>query len=204
MGKTQTWITLTTHNIIMEKIVGLTGALIVMTGQMIYILNCLRGKITPSVLTWFGWSVLMCITLISQIIHGGWQWSMTAIAFSTVGCLAITIVAWLSNNYSFQRSDLKFVAAGFACVVVYVLSANPWATTIFAIISDALLGAPTIIKAWRAPAQERSVSWVLSMTSALLALFICIGHETIYFLFPVYLLLYNGTMVQMTWIRRQH
>ena len=187
----------------MEKIVGFAGALIVITGQVIYILNCLRRKITPSVLTWFGWAVLMCITLISQIIHGGWQWSMTAIAFSTVGCLVIAVVAWLSNNYSIRRSDLKFVAAGFGCVVVYVLSANPWATTIFAIISDALLGAPTIVKAWREPAQERSVSWVLSTMSAVLALFICIGHEIIYFLFPAYLLLYNGTMVQMTWIHRQ-
>ena len=143
----------------MEKIVGFAAALIVITGQVIYILNCLQRKITPSVLTWFGWAVLMCITLISQIIHGGWQWSMTAIAFSTVGCLVVT--------------------------------------------SDALLGAPTIVKAWREPAQERSVSWVLSMTSAVLALLICIGHEIIYFLFPAYLLLYNGTMVQMTWMRRQ-
>ena len=63
-------------------------------------------------------------------------------------------------------------------------------------------GAPAIVKTWGEPAQERSVSWVLSTTSAVLALFICIGHEIIYFLFPAYLLLYNGTMVQMTWIWR--
>ena len=185
-----------------ERILGVLGALVISTGQVIYIINCLRGKITPSVLSWFGWACLMGTSLVAQIVHNGWQWSMTGIASSTVGCLTIAGVAWGSGNYSFRQRDLWFVLAGFGCVCVYVVSDNPWVTTVFAIIADALLGVPTIVKAWREPALERSPAWILGSVAAGLALVICVGHARIFFLFPTYLLVFNGMMAVLTWGRR--
>ncbi|HXD76551.1 MAG TPA: hypothetical protein VN616_02025 [Puia sp.] len=182
-----------------ERLIGILGALVISTAQVIYILNCLRRKITPSVLSWFGWSCLMGTSLVSQIVHKGWQWSMTGIASSAVGCLTIAVVAWWSRNFSFRRVDLSFLFAGLACVTVYIVSANPWVTTVFAIVADLLLGIPTIAKAWRQPALERSPAWILGVVSALLALAICVGHSAIYVLFPAYLLLFNGAMALLTW-----
>jgi hypothetical protein len=184
-----------------ERILGILGALVISTGQVIYVVNCLRKRITPSVLSWFGWACLMGTSLVSQIVHKGWQWSMTGIASSTVGCLVIGGVAWASGNFSFRRVDLTFVVAGLGCVGVYVVSDDPWVTTVFAIIADALLGIPTIFKAWREPELERSVAWVLGVVSATLALLICIHHDGIYFLFPVYLFFFNGVMAVLTWGR---
>src|ERR1700749_2542719 len=117
-----------------EKILGMLAAVVISTGQVIYVFNCLRRKIRPSVLSWFGWACLMGTSLVAQIVHTGWQWSMTGIASSTVGCLTIAGVAWLSGNYAFRRGDLWFVLAGFCCVGVYVVSDNPWVTTGFAIV----------------------------------------------------------------------
>src|ERR1700722_1193503 len=129
-----------------ERILGVLGALVISTGQVIYVANCLRRKITPSVLSWFGWACLMGTSLFSQIVHKGWQWSMTGIASSTVGCMVIAVAAWLSGNFSFRRVDLAFLAAGLGCVGIYLVSGDPWVTTVFAIIADALLGIPTIVK----------------------------------------------------------
>jgi hypothetical protein len=186
-----------------ERLLGVLGALVISTAQVIYILNCLRRKITPSLLSWFGWSCLMGTSLVSQIVHKGWQWSMTGIASSAVGCLTIAVVAWLSGNFSFKRRDLGFLVAGLGCVGVYVISDDPWVTTVFAIIADALLGVPTILKAYRDPALERSVAWILGVVSAVLALSICVGHSVIYVLFPAYLVLFNGMMALLTWGRRR-
>jgi hypothetical protein len=185
-----------------ERILGVLGALVISTGQVIYVANCLRRKITPSVLSWFGWACLMGTSLFSQIVHKGWQWSMTGIASSTVGCMVIAVAAWLSGNFSFRRVDLAFLAAGLGCVGIYLVSGDPWVTTVFAIIADALLGIPTIVKAWREPALERSVAWLLGVGAAALALLICFRHDLIYFLFPMYLFLFNGVMAVLTWGRR--
>jgi hypothetical protein len=186
-----------------EKIMGLLAAIVISTAQVIYIFNCLRRKITPSVLSWFGWACLMGTSLVSQIVHKGWQWSMTGIASSAVGCMTIAVVAWFSGNFAFRRSDLGFLAAGLGCVGVYVVSGNPWVTTVFAIIADGLLGIPTIVKAYRRPALERSAAWLLGVISSTLALIICFHHDVIYMLFPAYLWLFNGMMAVLTWGRRQ-
>lgn len=187
----------------MERILGILGALVISTGQVIYIFNCLRKKITPSVLSWFGWACLMGTSLVSQIAHKGWQWSMTSIATSTAGCLTIAVVAWLSGNFSFRRIDLLFLIAGLGCVGIYVVSDDPWVTTVFAIAADALLGIPTIANAVREPALERSPAWLLGVVAAATALVICFHHDLIYFLFPAYLFLFNGMMAVLTWGRRQ-
>jgi hypothetical protein len=186
-----------------ERILGLLAGIVISTAQVIYVFNCLRKKITPSVLSWFGWACLMGTSLVAQIVDKGWQWSMTGIASSAVGCLVIAGVAWLSGNFSFRRSDLGFLVAGLGCVGIYVISDNPWMTTVFAIIADGLLGIPTIVKAYREPALERSVAWLLGVLSSMLALIICVHHDLIYMLFPAYLLLFNGMMAVLTWGRRQ-
>ena len=187
------------HNI--EKYIGLLAGLVVGSAQIIYLFNTLRKKITPSVLSWFGWACLMGTSVVSQVIAKGWQWSMTSVLCSTVGCFAIAAVAFLSKNYSYKKSDLKFLVVGLVCVGIYLLSNDPWVTTIFAIVADAALGVPTIRKAYKAPATERSPAWVLAVLSSALALIICLHHDWIYVLFPGYLFLFNGTMVWLTRVR---
>jgi hypothetical protein len=181
-----------------EKYIGLLAGIIIGSAQLIYLLNTLKKKITPSVLSWFGWACLMGTSLVSQVIGKGWQWSQMSILCSTIGCFAIGAVALVSKNFSLKSGDVKFLVVGLACVGIYLLSNDPWITTIFAIIADAMLGIPTILKAYKEPALERSLAWLLGVISSALALMICIHHDLIYALFPGYLFLFNGTMVYLT------
>ena len=184
----------------MEKFIGVLAGMAIGSAQVIYLVNGLQKKVTPSVLSWFGWAFLMGTSLVSQVIAKGWQWSMTGILCSTAGCVAIAAAAFFSGNYSFKRQDWWFLLAGLGCVGVYLGSANPWVTTIFAIVCrNALLGIPTIVKAYRDPATERSAAWILGTVSSTLALVICVGHDVIYVLFPAYLWVFNAGMVGLTW-----
>jgi hypothetical protein len=185
----------------MEKFIGVLAGMAIGSAQLIYLVNGLQKKVTPSVLSWFGWAFLMGTSLVSQVVTKGWQWSMTGILCSTAGCVAIAAVAFFSGNYSFKRRDWWFLMAGLGCVGVYLGSANPWVTTIFAIVADALLGVPTIVKAYRDPASERSAAWMLGVVSSTLALAICVHHDVIYVLFPAYLWVFNAGMVGLTWGR---
>jgi len=184
-----------------EEILGMAAGIVIGSAQLIYVTNTFRRKIRPSVLSWLGWAFLMGTSLVSQIVTKGWQWSMTSILCSAFGCLSIAGVAFFSGNFSLLRKDWSFLLMGCLCLGIYVLSNNPWATTLFAIGADALLGVPTIVKAWRDPASERSPAWLLGVISSMLALIICIGHDLIYVLFPAYLLLFNGTMSWLTQVR---
>jgi hypothetical protein len=184
-----------------EKYLGVLAGLVIGSAQLIYLLNGLKRKVTPSVLSWFGWACLMGTSLVAQVIGNGWQWSMTGILCSTVGCIVIAGVAFFSGNYSFRKVDLSFLVVGLICVAIYLWSSDPWITTIFAIIADAALGIPTIRKGIKEPETERSAAWILGVVSSTLALIICIHHDWIYVLFPAYLFLFNGTMAVLTRMR---
>jgi hypothetical protein len=185
----------------MERVVGILAGIIIGSAQVIYLMNTIARKVRPSVLSWTGWAFLMGTSILSQILGKGWQWSMTGVLCSTAGCLTIGLTALLTRNYSLRRKDWQYVVWGLLCVGIYLLSNDPWITTIFAIGADAILGVPTVLKAWRDPLSERSLAWVLGVLSSTLALLICIGHDWIYVLFPAYLLLFNGTMALLTRMR---
>jgi hypothetical protein len=184
-----------------EEIIGVLAGIVICSAQGIYLTNTIHKKITPSVLSWLGWAFLMGTSLVSQTVSKGWQWSMTSILCSTFGCLAIALVAFFSRNFSLLRKDWSFLVLGCLCICIYLLSSNPWATTLFAIGADGLLGIPTIVKAHRDPASEKSPAWVLGVISSTLALVLCIGHDLIYVLFPAYLFLFNGSMAWLTQLR---
>jgi hypothetical protein len=184
-----------------EKMVGVVSAMVISGAQVIYVIDTVRRRIRPSVLSWVGWSFLMGTSILSQVVKVGWQWSMTSILSSAVGCLTIGLVALFIGSYSLDRGDWKFLVLAALCVFIYLISGNPWMTTGFAIAADALLAVPTILNAIRDPALERSPAWMLGMVSALLALAICVGHDWIYVLFPAYLVLFNGTMAWFTRLR---
>jgi hypothetical protein len=182
----------------MERTIGVLAGIIIGSAQCIYLVNTIKRKVTPSVLSWLGWAFLMGTSLVSQAVGKGWQWSMTGILCSTAGCLAIALTALLSKNFSLVSRDWKFLLLGLGCMGLYYWSSDAWVTTIFAILADGILAIPTIGKAWQDPASERSVAWLLGLLSSTLALIICVGHDLLYFLFPGYLLLFNGMMVWLT------
>ena len=182
-----------------ERGIGVVAGMIIFSAQVIYLVNTLRGKVRPSVLSWLGWALLMGTSLVSQVVGKGWQWSLTSILCSTIGSLAITLAALLSRNFSLAAKDWKFLVLGLGCMGLYYWSSDAWITTCFAILADGLLAIPTIVKAWRDPASEKSVAWILGVVSSALALAICVGHDWLYVLFPLYLVLFNGMMAWLTW-----
>src|ERR1700748_1189525 len=108
-----------------ERYLGLLAGMVIGSAQLIYLLNTLRKKVTPSVLSWFGWACLMGTSVVSQAVAIGWQWSLMGTLCSTICSLTIATVALLSKNYSFRSADLVFLVLGAGCVAVYLYSSDP-------------------------------------------------------------------------------
>ncbi|MBS1663850.1 MAG: hypothetical protein JST68_22585 [Bacteroidetes bacterium] len=186
----------------LERVIGIIAGIMIGSAQIFYLGNTLRRKITPSILSWLGWAFLMGTSVVSQVVSKGWQWSLTSILCSTAGCVIIVLGAVFVRNFSLLARDWIFLILGLGCLGLYYLSKDAWVTTIFAILADGVLGIPTIVKAWKEPASERSVAWILGAGSSVLALSICFGHDMLYALFPIYLVLFNGGMAWLTWVRK--
>src|SRR5260221_14312998 len=88
-----------------ERSLGVLAGIVIGSAQLIYLVNTLRGKVKPSVLSWLGWAFLMGTSLVSQIIGKGWQWSLTGILCSTAGSLAIPAAPFFCRQCSLSAKD---------------------------------------------------------------------------------------------------
>ena len=184
-----------------EFVIGtITGVLMILT-QLIYIKDITSLKVKPSILSWFGWSLLMGASLWSQIYELGWEWSLTGVLVSVIGCLAIALIALMKNNYSLKKIDWLVLICGLVCVGLFILSKDPVLTTIYAVIADLIIGIPTIVKTYKEPASEKSKAWKIGLLTWTLSLLICFNHDWIFSLFPVYLFVFSLTMVGLQYRR---
>ncbi len=163
--------------------------------QVKYIIDVIKKKVKPSVLSWLGWALLMGAGMLSQYLEEGWQHSQGSIVSATVGCSAIGLIALFTKHYSLQKIDWAILFAGIICVALYFLSKNAWLTTVYAIAADLIIAIPTLIKVIKDPESEKSSAWYFSLTAWVLTLFISFNHGVLYALFPIYLFSFTFTMV---------
>lgn len=186
-----------------EQLLSIIAGLLIVVAQVLLLNDVYKRKIKPSLLSWLGWALLMGTSLVSQIESAGWHWSLVGLLLSTIGCLAIFILALLLNHFLFKKSDRVFLLLGLACLAIYLVSKDPWLTTVFAILADFVAGFPTIQNAYAKPETQKTDAWSFGLVSWLFSLVICVGHGWLFALFPIYLFFYNATMVYLTAFRHE-
>lgn len=180
----------------------ITGGAFLATAQLIYIIQIIRKKITPSIITWLGWALLVGVSFIAQITQYGWNTVLIGHMFSGLGCGMIFLVSLLSKHYSINSKDWYYLLLGIICMVLYVATRDPWLTTIFSILADAILGMPTILKAIKDPITEKNLGWNLALACWTLTIITGIKQDPIFLIFPIYCLIFNGIMTYLTLNKR--
>jgi len=170
-----------------EVIIGIITICLMVAKQGIYIIDVINKKIVPSLLTWFGWALLMGVSLVAQIIEGGLAYSQFGMITATLGCLAISIIALRLNHYSLKKVDWFILGAGLLCLVLYLVSKNAWLTTIYSVLADLIIAIPMLIKVVKDPESEKTNAWYISFVTWALTLVICFNHDALYAIFPIYL-----------------
>ena len=186
-----------------EIIIGFFAAIIIIYAQITYLYAIYKNKIRPSYLSWLGWAILTGVSFVSQVISEGWSLKLIGLLISTIGCFLIALCAKVVfKHYSMKREDLKFLYLGLICIVVYVISKNPWLATVSAIIADLILAIPTFKNAYINPMEEQSIAWPLSLLSWTLTMtLVFMNFSWIHFLWPLYLILFCGVMTYLTYLR---
>lgn len=173
-------------------------AVVLAASQLLYAADTWKLRVRPNLLSWWGWSALMLTSVYAQYREEGWEWNLMGLLISAIGCSVIGWTAFVRKNYQLLKSDFYFLAASVVCVVLYLLSENAMLTTIYSVLADFAIGWPTIRKAFRRPQNEKSVAWTIGWFCWSATLILCIGHEWIYAIFPIYLWIWCSVMLLLT------
>ncbi len=188
-----------THIIgLLHQLLGIISGILIGVAGIPYIIAILKKipGLSPRPLSWVGWALLMSATLYSQIESKGWEWSHSVLVVSIIGCSVIALLTIGNGNIDWLDIGCVLLAAG--CFILYKTTHDVWLTTGMAIVADLAIGFPTLRNAYHDPLSEKSIGWTIGSIGLFIAVLNCFGTQIIYFIFPIYLFIFNATIVFLT------
>ncbi len=167
-----------------------------------YLFSILNGSVKPRPLSWLGWAILLGVAIFSQINERGFDATMLISFSSAVICTTVFILSSLRNHQKNGTFDYLCLFLGIACMIVYLLSKNALVTTMFSILSDLIVGVPTILSVYRNPKAEDMLAWGMGTFAIFLSFIIALSEQDYLLkLYPTYLFAFNALIFALC-IRR--
>ena len=182
----------------MAEVFAIIAGVMLLAAGPPYLIDIIKGKTKPERATWFIWSVLGVIALISQIqLHGGW--SLVFIGFDAFGSILVFSLSLHYGVGGWTRLDkiaLSIAALGLAISLIVKVPTIALLGVVLADMSGAIL---TMIKTYKAPATETTITWLFVGTASLFGALSVGKLDASLLIYPVYLTLgtYGVVVAQM-------
>jgi len=183
-------------------ILGGIASVIILLSCIPYFRDVFKGATKPHIFSWFIWGLLGSVTYAAQIIKGAgagaWANGVEALICFVIASLAIS-----RGEKNITLTDRLALGGAILTLVLWVLTKNPLAAVILAVIVDGLAYFPTFRKVYYKPHEETVVYFLLNTVSMILSLFALEAYNATTWLYPVYLVLINSAFISMSLIRRK-
>lgn len=166
-----------------------------------YILAILRGETTPNRTTWFIWTVVSTISLLSYNASGADHTIWFPIS-DAVAPFIILILAIKHGEGGWTRLDQTCLIMAGLSVFVWWFSGSAFIGLCMNLVADAIGAVPTVIKAYRRPASEDHIAWLIVFLATAMNLgAIEDWHSISIVVYPVYMFFNIGIITTLLWFR---
>jgi hypothetical protein len=116
---------------------------------------------------------------------------------SGFGPLLVFIASFVNKNSYWKLERFDYLCGLFSvlALVLWAITRVPEVAIVFAIVSDALAGLPTLIKSWRHPETENALPFSTGVASTLTSFLAIRTWNFSAYAFPVYLILINVSII---------
>jgi hypothetical protein len=177
----------------------MAAGLLLLLGNIPYILSIRRGDTRPNRVTWGIWTTIGFILLGSYYAIGATNTLWLPIA-QVISQLLITYYAFKYSQGRWQRIDRACMAGAGLSLLLWWRSGSPLVALGMNIAMDILGAIPTIDKVYRDPASEDLVFWTMSFAASVLNLVAIENFSLSFIVFPIYL--FGLNLVMLTLITR--
>ncbi len=158
-------------NVTVREFFGIAAGIVSLLAFLPYVFDILKGNTKPSGASWWTWTLLTAVTVLSSWFAGApWQ----VLILPTWLCFSQFGVAILSLKYGDSTWDrLNKICIGGACVgiLLWILTGQPLIALFISILADFLASVPNFRHAFLHPEQESLNGWALGWLSAVLEIF---------------------------------
>ncbi len=154
----------------MKETIATIAALLAIAGNVPYLIDVFRKKITPHSYTWLIWSIVSGTIFFGQIAKGA---GVGAIPTGASEIFTI-IIFFFSLRYGWKgisRTDTYFLITALLGLIPWALTKDPTLSVVIMVSIDTVAFIPTLRKTWRAPETETSLLYGTNAVRHFLALF---------------------------------
>jgi hypothetical protein len=170
-----------------------------------YIRSMFKGNTMPNRVTWFMWSVAPFIATAAAVSEGVGL-AVVPVLMAGLSPFLILTASFFNRRAYWKLSRFDYLCgtlSGMALVFWYVTN-NPNLAIVFAIVSDAFAGIPTLTKAWHYPETESVWPFTVGLFSPLTSFLVATTWGFAELAFPIYLMVLNVLLVFSVTKRRRN
>lgn len=174
------------------------AAIFSLLAALVYIRSMFRGQTRPNRVTWLMWSVAPFVATAASLSMGP-NWAVIPVFMAGFGPFLIFVASFFSRKAYWKLATFDYVCGAISAVaiVLWYLTNDANLAIVLSILSDALAGVPTLIKAWRDPQSESVWPYVVGMFSPVTSFLVADVWSFLELAFPSYLIIINVLLASL-------
>jgi len=186
----------------MKEVFAILGAVIVLFCTVPYILDVVKRKTRPNIVTWVIWTVLIGIGAAALFANhdDNAAWLLVGDAVAT---FAVVIVGFKYGTAKLDRFDLVCFIGAIVGVLLWLVFDSPIIAIVATIVIDLVGTIPTVRHSYRHPEEETSITFALGAIATIFTLLSLSEYAFSAWIYPAYLLCSNGLLFVIIYFGQQ-
>lgn len=185
----------------MRDILTFLAAAIPVAGVIPYVINTARGKTQPNIVTWFTWSLINGINAGAALSAGAMQTGLYSVA-GFIATMSIVVVGLKYGTVKYTKFDITCQVVALLGIPLWLFTSQPALAVLIVMSVDITGGLPTLVHAWKKPAEETWQTFALSALGGALLLVSLSEYTFISLAMPVYIFVFDSLILLALFLRR--
>jgi hypothetical protein len=176
-----------------KNIFAVLGALIALLCTVPYIIDVLKRKTKPNIITWIVWTLLVGIGAAALFASHDYNAAWLLVG-DTIATFAVVVVGIKYGTAVLDKIDIVFFIGAIVGMILWFVFNSPIIAIIATIGIDFIGTIPTVRHSFRHPEEETYITFALGIVATLFTLLSLSDYRFSAWIYPAYLLLSNGLL----------
>lgn len=136
-----------------KTILAAISIILLLVGDLPYLINTIKGKTKPHLFSWLVWAILNVVNFLILMDNGGGAGTIVA-TIRTISTLTIFTLSLKNGFKDIKRTDVIFLFLSLITFIIWYNLTDPIYAAVLSSLTNVLSAIPTITKTWREPKSE--------------------------------------------------
>jgi hypothetical protein len=186
----------------MKELIAVAGALVAAVSTIPYIIDTVKGRTKPNIVTWFTWTLLTLIAALAAFASH--EPKSAYLLLANTFCTGLVVAVGLRyGTAKYSWFDGLCQLGTVAGLVLWLVFNSPTIGIVVPLTIDFIGMLPTLRHSWLKPAEETWQTFLIGVVAPLLTIVSLTRYNIASLLFPLYLFLANAAIVAVVITRRR-